>query len=77
MKSKVKKIIILGGGAAGWFTAGYLKTKNPEIDITLIESEKVGVIGVGESTIPQLATSSLKWELKNVIGCHIQIHFIN
>ena len=54
MKSQVKKIVVLGGGAAGWFTAGYLKTKNPEIDITLIESKKVGIIGVGESTIPQL-----------------------
>jgi tryptophan halogenase len=54
MKSKVKKIVILGGGAAGWFTAGYLKTKNPDIDITLIESKKVGILGVGESTIPQL-----------------------
>ena len=54
MKTKVDKIIILGGGAAGWFTAGYLKYKNPEIDITLIESKSVGIIGVGESTIPQL-----------------------
>lgn len=54
MKSQVKKIVILGGGASGWFTAGYLKHKNPEIDITLIESKKIGIIGVGESTIPQL-----------------------
>ena len=54
MKSKVNKIVILGGGAAGWFTAGYLKYKNPDIDITLIESKKIGIIGVGESTIPQL-----------------------
>ena len=29
MKSKVNKIVVLGGGAAGWFTAGYLKQKNP------------------------------------------------
>ncbi|MDA9373839.1 tryptophan 7-halogenase [bacterium] len=54
MKSQVKKIVVLGGGASGWFTAGYLKHKNPEIDITLIESPKVGIVGVGESTIPQL-----------------------
>ena len=54
MKNKVNKIVILGGGAAGWFTAGYLKYKNPDIDITLIESKKIGIIGVGESTIPQL-----------------------
>ena len=54
MKTKVNKIVVLGGGAAGWFTAGYLKLKNPEIDVTLIESKKVGILGVGESTIPQL-----------------------
>lgn len=54
MKSQVKKIVVLGGGAAGWFTAGYLKTKNPEIDITLIESNKIGIVGVGETVIPQL-----------------------
>ena len=40
MKSKVNKIVILGGGAAGWFTAGYLKYKNPDIDITLIEVKR-------------------------------------
>ena len=54
MKTKVNKIVVLGGGAAGWFTAGYLKLKNPEIDVTLIESKKIGILGVGESTIPQL-----------------------
>ena len=54
MKTKVNKIVVLGGGAAGWFTAGYLKLKNPEIDVTLIESKKVGILGVGESTIPHL-----------------------
>ena len=54
MKTKVNKIVVLGGGAAGLFTAGYLKLKNPEIDVTLIESKKVGILGVGESTIPQL-----------------------
>lgn len=56
MKSQVKKIVVLGGGVAGWFTAGYLKHNNPNLEITLIESEKVGIVGVGESTVPQLGT---------------------
>ena len=32
MKSKVNKVIVVGGGAAGWFAASWLKIKNPEIN---------------------------------------------
>ena len=54
MYHEIQNKIVVLGGSLGWFTAGYPKTKNPEIDITLIESKKIGIIGVGESTIPQL-----------------------
>lgn len=54
MKSKVNKVIVVGGGAAGWFAASWLKIKNPEMEIKLIESAEVPAIGIGESTIPQL-----------------------
>jgi tryptophan halogenase len=47
----VKKIIIAGGGSAGWMTASYLATHLEDIEITLIESSDVPVVGVGESTI--------------------------
>lgn len=54
--SKVKKIIIFGGGTSGWLTAAYL-TKNLKFpcEITLIESETMGPIGVGEGTQPATA----------------------
>lgn len=47
----VKKILIVGGGSAGWMTATYLATHVPDLDITLVESSDVPVVGVGESTI--------------------------
>ena len=52
------KVVIVGGGTAGWITAGYLiHTHNrlaPTIEVTLIESPTAGRIGVGEATFPTL-----------------------
>lgn len=56
MKTKVKKIVVVGGGVGGWLSASWLKTKHPELDITLIESDRVGTIGIGESVLPRLGT---------------------
>ncbi len=49
------KICIIGGGATGWWAAGYLEHTFPDYDITLIESDTIPKIGVGESTLPQIA----------------------
>jgi tryptophan halogenase len=46
------KICIIGGGSAGWMTASYLATINPEVSISLIESSDIPIVGVGESTVP-------------------------
>lgn len=54
MKRKINNIVIVGGGAAGWWTAGYLAVKIPDIKITLIESDIIPTIGVGESMLPQI-----------------------
>ena len=52
---KVKNIIILGGGTAGFGTAAMLsqvaKNLNLELNITVVHNEDIGIIGVGESTI--------------------------
>ena len=48
----MKKIVILGGGTAGWITALYLNKIIPNISITLIEGKTTSTIGVGEATTP-------------------------
>ena len=48
------KIVIVGGGSAGWMTAATLIKAYPNNDITLIESPNAPVIGVGESTLGQI-----------------------
>ena len=62
MKDKIKKVVIVGGGTAGWMSAALLKRLYADqLDIELVESEDIGIIGVGEATIPpiQLANSVL------------------
>lgn len=52
----IKKIVIVGGGTAGWIAAATISNifKNTDLNIELVESEDIGVIGVGEATIPPL-----------------------
>ena len=50
----VRDIGVIGGGTAGYFTALYLKKKFGDKNITVIESSKIPIIGVGEASTPLL-----------------------
>ncbi|MEO3690012.1 tryptophan halogenase family protein [Roseateles paludis] len=58
MSSK-RRILIVGGGTAGWLTACYLAkhlrlAERPHLEITVLESPEISVIGVGEGTFPTI-----------------------
>jgi tryptophan halogenase len=65
MNKPLKKIVIVGGGSAGWLTAGviaaeHLTNQDSGLEITLIESSDVAPIGVGEGTWPSMRSTLKK-----------------
>ncbi|MBJ6121803.1 tryptophan halogenase family protein [Sphingomonas mollis] len=55
--SSMRRVVIAGGGTAGWMAAAAIaRTMGRTVDLTLVESDAIGTVGVGESTIPPLVT---------------------
>src|SRR5436305_11259295 len=57
-----RRILIVGGGTAGWLAAAYLAKSleifdNRRLEITLLESPDIGIVGVGEGTFPTIRTT--------------------
>ena len=54
-ENAVQRVLIVGGGTSGWMCAAAIARMAPaNLTITLVESEELGTIGVGEATIPTL-----------------------
>ena len=60
----IQRILILGGGSAGFLAALALKTRIPQLSVTVLRSREIGIIGVGEGT-----TAAVPRHLHGYLGC--------
>jgi tryptophan halogenase len=84
--NRIKKIVILGGGTAGWMAASYLgKALQQTVDITVLEAPTIPRIGVGEASVPNLHRAFFEylgiaeddWMRECNAGFKIAVKFIN
>lgn len=61
MNRAIKSVVVVGGGTAGWITAGRIAAEHKQgVTVTLVESPNIAPIGVGEGTWPTMRTTLLK-----------------
>ena len=58
----MKKVVIIGGGTAGWLTSLVVNKFWKNTDVTLIESSKIGILGAGEGSTPRGSLSRQRWQ---------------
>src|SRR5437879_1522629 len=86
MSRLIEKVVILGGGTAGWMTASYLaKALQGTVEVTVLEAPTIPKIGVGEATIPNLqrvffdylGISEDEWMRECNAGFKMAVKFLN
>ena len=54
-EERVRRVLVVGGGSSGWMAAAVLATALArDVEVQLVESEAIGIVGVGEATIPPM-----------------------
>ena len=55
VEEQVRRVLVVGGGSSGWMSAAMLVTAlSKDISVELVESDAIGIVGVGEATIPPM-----------------------